>query len=212
MTITPSKQKPKKFISTTPKTPGMDRSSSVQGIISAQDRVSYEQVFKTRNRVIDDRQTPPPKNFKDSPMAMKELFTVSKTRPQSPTKPKSKSLQESTGENGDLKGMLRTSSEIFMLPEIELKYLDQYRIDTIKLRELEQRIEYANRNIKKIATFINYQIAKEETLMTPTVVKIQAWWRGTSERKKLLEEGRLPNFSRQRYLYYLILDFIQTWN
>ena len=214
MTITtPTKQKAKKFISTTPKTPGFDRSDSVQGIISAQDKVSYDQVFKTRNRVIDDRQTPPPKNFKDSIMVAKELFSLPENNtanPVSPTKSirsqqskskslrTSKSLQESTGESRDLKEMLKTSSEIFMLPEIELKYLDQYRVDSMKLRELEQRIDQAEGKTKEITKFINYQILKEEILMTPTIIKIQAWWRGVMERQRLKEQGKLLNFSRTR--------------
>ncbi|KAJ3303752.1 hypothetical protein HDV03_003529 [Kappamyces sp. JEL0829] len=86
--------------------------------------------------------------------------------------------------------MLKSTSEVFMLPEIEAKYLEQFRVDSEKLTMLGDKVDLLSKKMKEISKFIREKIEQEQRLYAPHAVTIQSWWRGVATRNRLRSNGQ----------------------
>lgn len=132
-----------------------------------------EEVFKTRTRIIDDRMTP----VKADLGSIKDLITRELTAFTPP------SLE--LGLNSDLNKLLKSSSQVFVLPEVEAKYLNQYKLDSDLLLTLTEKVDHLTRKTKDIKRFIRDRIIDEDAERLKYVVAIQAWFRGIKCREYL---------------------------
>jgi hypothetical protein len=138
-----------------------------------------QEVFKTRVRVVDDRL----RKEKNTP-GKESLIASKASLPSSPVR-----AAEQLAKHHDL---LKSTSEIFMLPEIEAKYLEQFMIDSEHLKSLESKYLVLDAKMKEITRFIKSKIKEEDQYYTVYAVKIQSWWRGTCTRR-LLSKGMGKN-------------------
>ena len=102
------------------------------------------------------------------------------------------------GPQNDFEEMLKSSSQILLLPEIEAKYLDQYHLDTAQLKQISSKVDQLSKKMKEITKFIKSKIKEEEASLTPYALKIQSWYRGCKCRKYLVANN-LPIFNRSRF-------------
>lgn len=77
--------------------------------------------------------------------------------------------------NGNNNMLLKSTSEIFLLPEVEAKYLDQYSIDASHLKQVTSKVDQLSKKIKEISKFIKAKVMEEEQYLTPHALKIQSW-------------------------------------
>lgn len=102
------------------------------------------------------------------------------------------------GPQNEFEEMLKSSSQILLLPEIEAKYLDQYHLDTAQLKQISSKVDQLSKKMKEITKFIKSKIKEEEASLTPYALKIQSWYRGCKCRKYLVANN-LPIFNRSRF-------------
>jgi hypothetical protein len=139
------------------------RSFAVEQILE-KNNPEYEEIFKTRTKVVDDR-------------------------PKTPNFPISK-MDISKGDlSFDLADVLNSSSQAFILPEIEARYLEQYQLDTKRLFSIEKKLDKMNEKLKQVRGFIKEKIRQEELEYLREIVKIQSWFRGIRCRRKLIRDG-----------------------
>lgn len=182
------------------------RSNTVQELLLQDDtKISFNEVFKTRNKVIDDRSISRLTNTHDSNTSSR----VS-SRPVSPIKHSTNVIHTNNpielspkkvawdhpdrlssvpsnipSDAEDSLVILQSSSEIFALPDIEAKLLEQYKIDTNNLTQLNSKVDSLARKIKVIRAYIKERMEEERELYLPHIIKIQAWFRGIRTRRSL---------------------------
>ncbi|KAJ3275481.1 hypothetical protein HDV01_000308 [Terramyces sp. JEL0728] len=191
------------------------------------DTVPYEEIFKTRLRVIDDRSPSQNTNYSEPKTGEKTVDhpATSQANSNHPSV-RSSPVQKSTGrasplvksdydklsykkvawdakkikvesEQDSFKKIM-TTSELLVLPELEIKYLEQYQLHTNYIMNINDKVDYLGRKVKEIKKFINDRVEEEQEALIPQIIKIQALFRGYLCRKKLIDNG-LPTFKRKRY-------------
>ncbi|KAJ3320889.1 hypothetical protein HDV06_004785 [Boothiomyces sp. JEL0866] len=204
------------------------RTDTVENILQ-QPNVPYEEIFKTRLRVIDDRSPSQNTNYSEAKNTDRnnDQSLNSQTNSNQPSV-RSSPVQKSTGrasplvksdnynkftykkvawdanklkkvqgEQDNFKEIMATS-ELLVLPELEIKYLEQYQLHTNYIMNINDKVDYLTRKVREIKKFINDRVEEEQEALVPQIIKIQALFRGYSCRKNLIDNGH-PTFKRNRY-------------
>ncbi|KAJ3314864.1 hypothetical protein HDV04_005285 [Boothiomyces sp. JEL0838] len=224
------------------------RTDTVENILQ-QPNVPYEEIFKTRLRVIDDRSPSQNTNYSEAKNTDRYLDQSANSHTNSnQASVRSSPVQKSTGrasplvkadnlmhnklsykkvawdsnrikkvqnEQDNFKEIM-TTSELLVLPELEIKYLEQYQLHTNYIMNISDKVDYLSKKVKEIKRFINDRVEEEQEALVPQIVKIQALFRGYLCRKKLIESG-LPTFKRKRYypniaeVYHAAIKIQSLW-
>jgi hypothetical protein len=193
----------------------MNRTNTVQELLEKdENQIPPSEIFKTRTKVVDDRNiSPSPTNSmneyripgvdnyltslgRKSPIRSEAspVRTAWATRSTKSTDPKmlikelsalSPKRVQMENESEELSQMLHSSSQLFLLPEIEAKLLGQYALDTEMLNDLSHKVEALTKKMKEVRLYIKQQLREEQRLLDESATRIQAWYRGVRARTAL---------------------------
>jgi hypothetical protein len=171
----------------------------------------YNEVFKTRTKIIDDRPKSrndnsepllrPSSAFSTSSPTSKKKSTVAWQSPGSSPRSGSITMPESRIYPSELddqdSGSLETTTNFMILPDVEARFLSQYKLDTALIIQLKSQVDALSKKMKQVRTFIRERLEEEQALYSIYAIKIQRWYRGERCRRELRAKGIILPNSRQ---------------